>query len=299
MIHTSPRPWYKSKRFLIGFSFFVFILGGITCLILLALVHPALAEDVVKNSSYSISKLSLSPVSTKSASISITGEFNAGRTGDITFTKPVVFSVDQVDVGSVELDPINVENDKGAVDDQDKTLDIANSTALGGLVHKILTDKEVEVTGTSVVTVYVIGISRAGIGMTSPFKINGADNFASSTATASVTNTNITVTLTLQNPSSLSLSLTSISFDLSYNSAVISSLNSTSPVSISANSPTTVSLAGNLASGAAADDFKAKLAGGSVPAVLTTTSGVADGKGADWVNAGVTGINIAVTISKK
>ena len=78
-----------------------------------------------------------------------------------------------MDVGSVKLDRIYVKNKKGTVDDQDKTLDITNSTALGVLVHRILTEKEVEVTGTSVVTVYTIGISRSGINMASPFKING------------------------------------------------------------------------------------------------------------------------------
>ncbi|CAG8550733.1 10443_t:CDS:2 [Paraglomus occultum] len=229
---------YRNQRICFGVLFSSFILAGLVCLVLLAIVHPPLAEGVVKNSSYSISKLSITPDSATSASISMTGEFDAGRDGDVTFTKAVVFSVDQVDIGSVELDPISVTNDKGTIDDQDKTLAITNSTALGVLVHKILTDKEVEVTGTGIVTVRAIGINRDGISIESPFKFN-------------------------------------------------------------ANSPTTISLAGNLASGAAADDFKAKLAGGGASATLTTTSAAVTGKEDGWVKAGFTGVNVTVTISAK
>jgi hypothetical protein len=169
-------PWYNSARFWLTFSLALFLLGGTVCVILLAIVHPTVAEGVVKNSSYSISQLLLSPDSTNPSqpSISITGQFNAGRdNGEIKFSEPVVFSDDGTDVGSVEFSTIYVQNKVGQINDEQKTLDILNSTALGVLVNKILTSTEVEFTGTSVVTVHIIGMDRAGIEMSAPFNIKG------------------------------------------------------------------------------------------------------------------------------
>ncbi|RKP34667.1 hypothetical protein BJ085DRAFT_32890, partial [Dimargaris cristalligena] len=238
------RKWYKRKRVWFGCAAFTICAVLLIVLLVIFVGVKNIIQGTIDDSSMTFRNLQIhTPQNgTLGLDVNIALENTGSHKADLTFVEPVqIWWRDQM-LGTMNLDPVTVDDDNGEVV-QSQEFQLANQTVFGQFVGALLSAEEFEWDIKGKLRVHAVGFTRNDIELSKSIKIPGMNGLSGLEIVQfdlpgddPEGGIKVALTMNLNNPSPFGIDLGHLRMEMYYNNTYVGPIESTNAVLTSGSS---------------------------------------------------------------